>query len=73
MPDFVLKNSFFEFNGNIKQKSGTATGTKFVLPYACIFMNDLETVLKSQELQPFLWLHYIGDTFFICPKYIYYL
>ena len=37
MAGFVLKNNFFEFNGEIKrQKSGTATGTKLAPPYACI-------------------------------------
>ena len=67
MADFVLKNNFFEFNGEVKrQKSGTAIGTKFAPPYACIFMDEVETeFLKSQELQPFLWLRYIDDMFFI--------
>ena len=31
--DFVLKNNFFAFNGEVKrQKLGTAIGTKFELP-----------------------------------------
>ena len=55
MTEFVLKNNIFEFNGEIKrQKSGTAIGTKFTPPYACIFMDEVETeFLKGQELQPF--------------------
>ena len=63
MSDFVLKNNFFEFNGKVKrQKSGTAIGTKFAPPYACIFMDEVETeFLKSQKLQPFLWLRYIAE------------
>ena len=67
MADFVLKNSFFEFNGEMKrQKSGTAIGTKFAPPYACIVLDAVETeVLASQYLRPFLWLCYIDDTFFI--------
>ena len=67
MPEFVLKNVFFEFNGEVKrQKSGTAIGTKFAPPYVCIFMDKVETeFLKSQELQSFLWLRYIDDRFFI--------
>ena len=67
MAEFVLKNNFFEFNREVKrQKSGTAIGTKFAPPYACIFMDEVETeFLKSQELQPFLWLRYIDDIFFI--------
>ena len=56
MVGFVQKNNFFEFNGEVKwQKSGTAIGTKFAPPYACIFMDEVETeFLKSLELQPFL-------------------
>ena len=48
--EFVLKNNFFEFNNEIKQHiSGTAIGTKFDLPYACIFMDKIETdFLKTQ-------------------------
>ena len=67
MADFVLKNNFFEFNGEVKrQKCGTAIGTKFAPPYACIFMDEVEAeFLKSHELQPFLWLRYIDDMFFI--------
>ena len=64
MAEFVLKNNFFEFNGGVKrQKSGTAIGTKFVPP-ACIFIDEVETeFLKSEELQPFLWLRYIDNIF----------
>ena len=54
MAEFVLENTFFEFNGEFKrQKTGTAIGTKFAPPYACIFMDEVETeFLESQELQP---------------------
>ena len=39
MAKFVLKNSFFEFNGQIKQQiSGTAIETKCAPIYACIYM-----------------------------------
>ena len=65
MTEFVLKNNFFEFNGVVKrQKSGTAIDTKCAPPYACIFMDEVETeFLKSEELQPFLWLRYTDDIF----------
>ena len=34
MAEFLFKNNFFEFNGEIKrQKSGTVIGTKFAPPY----------------------------------------
>ena len=67
MAEFVLKNNYFEFGNKIKQQiSGTAIGTKFAPPYACIFMSNLETkFLESQHLQPLVWLRYINNIFFI--------
>ena len=67
MADFVVKINFFEFNGEFKrQKSGTAIGAKFAPPYACIFMDKVETeFLKNHKLQPFVWLRYTDDIFFI--------
>ena len=67
LPQSVLKNNFFEFNNEIKEQiPSTAIGTKFASPYACIYIDKTETgFLKTQELQPFLWLRYIGDTFFM--------
>ena len=66
MADFVLKNNYFEFNGQIKQQiSGTAIGTKFAPPYACLFMDKIETAfLETQQLQPLVWFRYIDDIFF---------
>ena len=55
MAVFVLKSNNFEFGNNTKQQqiSRTAIGTKFAPPYACIFMNNLETkLLEGQQLQP---------------------
>ena len=67
MAKFVLKNNYFEFNGKVKQQiSGTAIGTKFAPPYACIFMNKVETsFLETQEMKPLVWFRYIDDVFFI--------
>ena len=50
MTDFVLVNNFFSFSGEVKrQKTGTANGTKFALPYACSFIEVVETeFLMSQ-------------------------
>ena len=47
--EFVLENNLFEFNSKFyKQISGTAIGTKFAPPYACIFIDYIETeFLKS--------------------------
>ena len=42
--EFVLKNNYFQFNGQVKhQISGTAIGIKFTPTYACIFMDEIET------------------------------
>ena len=43
MADFVLENNLFEFGSKFyKQISGTAIGTKFAPPYACIFWATLK-------------------------------
>ena len=63
---FVLQNNYFEFNREVKQQiSGTAIGTKFAPPYACIFMDQVESeFLKTQQHQPLVWFRYIDDIFF---------
>ena len=65
--EFLLKNNYFEFNGQVKhQILGTAIGTKFAPTYAFIFMDEIKTkFLQTQEFQPLLWFRYIDDVFFI--------
>ena len=67
MVESVLKNNYFEFNGQVKhQRSSTAIGSKFAPKYACIFMDETETkFLQTQEFQPSVWFRYIDDIFFI--------
>ena len=67
LAEFVLKNNYFEFNSDVyRQILGTAMGTKFAPPYACIFMDMVETeFLSQQEIKPLVWLWYIDDIFFI--------
>ena len=67
MTEFVLGNNYFEFFDEVYQEtSGTAIGTKFAPPYACIYMKEVEAeFLKTQNLKPSLWLQYIDDIFFI--------
>ena len=67
MTDFILRNKYFQFNAQIKQQiSGTAVGTKFAPPYACLFMDKIETAfVETQELQPFVWFRYIDDIFYL--------
>ena len=67
MADFVLNNNIFEFNSKAcQQKSGTAIGTKFAPPYACIYMDEVEQkFLQMQSKKSLIWLRYIDDIFFI--------
>ena len=64
--EFVLKNNFFEFDTNVhEQISGIAIGAKFAPPYACIFMDQLESkFLENQNLKPLVWFRYLDDIFF---------
>ena len=54
MDELVLKINYFELNGKVKKETlVTAIGTKFVPPYACIFMDQDETeFLKTQKHKP---------------------
>ena len=67
MPETSLKSNIYEFQGSIKQQiSGTAIGTKCAPTYVCIFMDELIwTFLPTQDYQPFLWVRYIDNIFFI--------
>ena len=67
MAEFVLKNNLLEVKSKFyKQISGTAIGTKFAPPYACIFMDYIEAeFLKSQEIKIWLWKRFTDDIFFI--------
>ena len=67
MADFVLKYNLFEFDCKLYQQiSGTAIEAKFAPPYACVFMDYIETeFLKTQAIKPWLWKIFIDDTFFI--------
>ena len=63
----MLKNNYFEFETKITQQiSGTAIGTKFAPPYACLFMDRIENdFFDSEVVKPWLWLRYMDDMFFI--------
>ena len=66
MAGFALKNNYFEFDSNVKHKmSGTAIGTKFAPPYACIYMDYMENqFLTIEKIQPWIWFRYVDDIFF---------
>ena len=66
----LLKNNIFEFSGKTcKQIRGTAICTKFVPPYAILFMATLrEKILsKVKKKRTILW-RYIDDIFFIWER-----
>ena len=67
MAEFVLKNNYFEFKSSFKhQILGTAIGTKFATPYACIFMDYIERdFLKNEQIKSWIWFRYSDDIFFI--------
>ena len=67
MAEFVLSNNYFEFDDKIyHQQKGTAIGTKFAPPYACIFMDWFEeSFLATCEIQPWAYFSYIDDIFII--------
>ena len=71
MAEFVLKINYFEFNSTVKHKiSGRAIGTKFALPYTCIFMDYIEIeFLKSEQIQSCIGFRYI-DNIFACGQLV---
>ena len=52
--DFIIQNNLFEFDSKFyKRISGTTIGTKFAPPYACIFIDHIETeFVKKQDIKP---------------------
>ena len=70
MAKFVLKNNYFEFNRKVKEQIlGTAIGTKFAPPYACIFMDEVETsFLETQEMKPLVWFQNIDMCLLFGPR-----
>ena len=65
--EVVSKNNIFTFGKKtLKQKRGTAIGTKFAPPYSILFMAELEEkIIKESEYKPYLWWWYIDDIFFL--------
>ena len=63
----VLKNNFFEFNGDFYQQlRGTAIGTKCAPSYAILFLAALEEKLLAEaQNKPWVWWRYIDDVFII--------
>ena len=57
MAELVLKSNIFNFNEKtLKQKRGTAIGTKFALPFSILFMEESEEkILKKVDNKPYLY------------------
>ena len=67
LAEVVLKNNIFKFGKKtLKQKRGTAIGTKFAPPYGILFMAELkDEFLRKAQFKPYLWWSYIDDIFFL--------
>ena len=50
----------------LKQKRGTAIGTRFAPPYSIVYMLELEEeIIKESVYKPYLWWRHIDDIFFL--------
>ena len=67
LAEVVLKNNIFTFGKKtLRQKRGTAIGSKFAPPYSISFMAELEEeIIKESEYKPYLWWRYIDDIYFL--------
>ena len=67
--NFVLKHNYFIYNNSTyHQLQGVAMGTKMAPSFANLFMGKLEAdFLRAwgSDKQPFLWLRFIDDIFFL--------
>ena len=63
----MLKINIFTFEKKIlKQKRGTAIGTKFAPLYSILFMVELEEqIIKESEYKQYLRWRYIDDIIFL--------
>ena len=54
MAEFALKNNYLQFSNKVYQQiSGTTIGTMLAPPYACIFMDQVESkLLQTQKFKP---------------------
>ena len=66
LAEVVFKNKIFTFGKKtLKQKRGTAIGTKLAPPNSILFMAELEEeVIKESEYKPYRRWMYMDDIFF---------
>lgn len=71
--EWVLNNNIFKFGNNwYKQLQGTAMGTPLAVPFACLFVAELEHRIFSYHLpqfKPIFYKRYIDDIFMITDSY----
>lgn len=67
--EWVLRNNIFQFGDSwYKQLQGTAMGTPLAVPFACLFVAELEYQISSKYLTSFVptyYKRYIDDIFMI--------
>ena len=70
LAEVVLRNNIFSFGKNtLKQKRGTATGTKLAPQNSILFMAELEEeIIKESEYKPILWWRYFDNMFFFMEE-----
>ena len=57
---------FWIFRKSFSTNIRNSYDTKFDPPYACIYMDEVETeFLQTQRFKPLVWLWFIDDIFFI--------
>ena len=67
LAEVVLKSNIFKFGEKtLKQKRGSAIGTKFAPPYSILFIAELEDeILRKAEFKPNFWWRHFDDIFFL--------
>jgi hypothetical protein len=64
---FILHNNYFVFGSQwYHQLQGTAMGTPAAVPFACLFVYEVEhRVFQTTNMQPLLYKRYIDDIYLI--------